>query len=47
MIGVGVSGWVYLASRAKPVTSHNVVDAPVEPGVSPLDPPVVPAPVAA
>ena len=47
-IGIGLSAWIYLASRGKSVTAHNVVDDVLTPGtVTPLDAPTAAAPVAA
>jgi inorganic phosphate transporter, PiT family len=47
-IGIGLSAWIYRASRGKAVTAHNVVDDVLTPGsVTPLDAPAATAPVAA
>jgi PiT family inorganic phosphate transporter len=47
-IGIGLSAWIYLVSRGKPVTAHNVVDdLPSGGTVTPLDTPTAAAPVAA
>jgi len=45
-IGIGLSAWIYLVSRGKAVTAHNVVDdEPVS--ITPPAAPTAPAPVAA
>ena len=47
-IGIGLSSWIYLVSRGKAVTAHNVVDdEPAGLPVTPLDPSAATTPVAA